>query len=156
MDGRTWTVARRYSSFEDFHKRITKRLRKFYDLPKFPKKTLSSNKDQKFLNQRRLELMSYMANIIKIEAVRDSQELDILLFITKNKKMSIMADPNFKKHSLPAQGPPPMDLFRTPQQAQGTGALDAPSRGFIFFPFFSDNFCQFFNFQISKMILKKN
>lgn len=71
---------RRFSSFVEFHNVISKMMGKV-QLPPFPKKKIGKA-DPAFLESRRLQLLSYITNIIKIPRIVQSKVFDSFLMLS--------------------------------------------------------------------------
>jgi len=105
----TWTVLRRFSSFSEFHAVISKIVGRNSPLPPFPKKKLGKT-DPAFLETRRLQLLSYMTNLVKIPGVVQSKALDTFLMMSNHQ--STLIESSEPQSEIPTNNPSPYELFR--------------------------------------------
>jgi len=91
-----WTVSYRFSEMKNFHDKICKNYRKInVDLPKFPNKTIFSNRES-VIKDRKIQLADYLNCMIERVNILDDEDICEFLQIS-NQLRSFLSDLQMQK-----------------------------------------------------------
>mmetsp|Transcript_38590 Transcript_38590/g.97152 ORF Transcript_38590/g.97152 Transcript_38590/m.97152 type:complete len:397 (+) Transcript_38590:240-1430(+) len=74
--GKSYQLCHRYSTINGLHNSLKEQYKKKVVMPRFPKKRFFSELDPAFIQQRQRDLERYLTELLKIEEILKSEEID--------------------------------------------------------------------------------